>query len=154
VVRRILFLGLIESLGVCVVFFWRIHSAGIPLSEFHTSTTAYREAITMAHASIVVSQFFVGFTVRSDRHSVFKVGLLSNPYLLGAAIFGVSAMAAISYLSPLQSVFNTAPLSVTDWLLLIAFGAFLLVADETRKWFLRRRTGRTDDVGTTSGVTS
>ncbi len=137
-VRRFLFLGTVQSIGVCVAFFWRIESSGLPFSDFTTSTPAYREAITMVQAGIVVSQFFNGFTVRSDRHSVFQVGLLSNPWLIIAEFVGVGIMAAISYVPVLQSVFNTAPLSALDWLVLIGFGLLLLIADETRKWLLRR----------------
>ena len=141
VVRRFLFLGSIQAIGVCFAFFWRIHSAGIPFSEFTASNPIYREAITMTQAGIVVSQFFNGLTVRSDRHSIFQVGLLSNPRLVIAECFGVAIMAAISYVPALQSVFHTAALSVTDWLLLVAFGLLLLVADEIRKFLLRRRGG-------------
>ena len=50
-------------------------------------------------------------------------------------------MVVISYLPALQSVFNTAPLSLPDWLVLIGFGALLLVAEETRKALLRSSTG-------------
>ena len=145
VVRRFLFLGSIQATGVCFAFFWRIHSAGIPFSDFTASNPIYREAITMTQAGIVVSQFFNGLTVRSDRHSIFQVGLLSNPRLVIAECFGVAIMAAISYVPALQSVFHTAALSVADWLLLVAFGLLLLVADETRKWLLRRRDARIGD---------
>ncbi len=138
VVRRFLFLGGIQSLGVCVAFFWRVHSAGIAFSAFTADNPVYREAITMTQAGIVVSQFFNGLTVRSDRRSILKVGLLSNPRLVAAECLGVAIMAAISYLPALQAVFHTAALSAGDWLLLIGFGMLLLVADETRKWLLRR----------------
>lgn len=93
----------------------------------------------MTQAGIVVSQFFNGLTVRSDRRSVFRVGLLSNPRLVAGECLGIGIMAAISYLPALQSVFHTAALSVTDWLILTAFGLVLLAADELRKWLLRRR---------------
>lgn len=33
----------------------------------------------------------------------------------------------------LQRLFHTAPLSVSDWAILIALGALLLIADEIRK---------------------
>jgi hypothetical protein len=39
----------------------------------------------------------------------------------------------------MQSVFNTAPVSAIDWGVLIAFGALLLIAEETRKALLRSR---------------
>ena len=84
VVRRFLFLGAFQALGVCVVFFWQIHSAGIPYADFTAGNPVYREAITMTQAGIVVSQFFNAQAVRTDRESVFRVGLLSNPQLLAA----------------------------------------------------------------------
>jgi hypothetical protein len=51
-------------------------------------------------------------------------------------------MAAISYAPPLQALFHTAALSAADWAVLTAFGAVLLVAEELRKWAIRRRSVR------------
>lgn len=139
VVRRLLFVGAFQALGVCLVFFWKIHSAGIAFADFTADNPVYREALTMTQAGIVVSQFFNAQAVRTDRESVFQVGLLSNPQLMIAECLGVALMAAISYLPPLQAVFHTAPLSLLDWTVLAGFGALLLAAEETRKWRLRSR---------------
>ncbi|KUN82561.1 cation-transporting ATPase [Streptomyces bungoensis] len=139
VVGRILFLGGIQSLGVCAVFFWHVGASGIPYADFTKDLPVYREAITMVQAGIVVSQFFNALAVRTDRRSVFRAGLLSNPWLLAAGAFGIALMAAISYAPPLQAVFGTAPLAASDWAVLAAFGVLLLAAEETRKWVLRRR---------------
>ncbi|MGV9406290.1 cation-translocating P-type ATPase [Streptomyces sp. NPDC003667] len=139
VMGRILFLGGIQALGVCAVFFWHVHASGIPYADFTRDTPVYREAITMVQAGIVVSQFFNALAVRTDRQSVFRAGLLSNPWLLAAGFFGIGLMAAISYAPPLQAVFRTAPLAPADWAVLAAFGALLLAAEELRKWTLRRR---------------
>ncbi|MFJ4850746.1 MULTISPECIES: cation-translocating P-type ATPase [unclassified Streptomyces] len=138
VLRRFLFLGSIQALGVCAVFFWHIHSAGIPYPDFTADNPVYREAITMVQAGIVVSQFFNAQAVRTDRESVFRIGLWSNPALIGAGFVGVALMAAISYAPALQAVFHTAPLDLADWALLAGFGALLLAAEELRKWWLRR----------------
>ncbi|MFC7259328.1 cation-translocating P-type ATPase [Streptomyces lutosisoli] len=138
VMGRVLFLGGIQALGVTAVFFWHIHGSGIPYSDFTKDEPVYREAITMVQAGIVVSQFFNALAVRTDRQSVFRIGLLSNPWLLAGGGFGIALMAAISYLPPLQDVFNTAPLAAADWAVLAGFGALLLAAEETRKWWLRR----------------
>jgi P-type Ca2+ transporter type 2C len=67
------------------------------------------------------------------------VGPFSNPRLVGAALVALAVIASISYLPPLQSLFHTAALSAIDWLLLVAFGLLVIVADELRKWRLRRR---------------
>jgi magnesium-transporting ATPase (P-type) len=137
--ERVLFLGGVQALGVCAVFFWHIHASGIPYADFTRDTPVYREAITMVQAGIVVSQFFNALAVRTDRQSVFRAGLLSNPWLIGAGCFGIALMAAISYAPPLQAVFNTAPLTFTDWAVLTGFGVLLLAAEEARKWVLRHR---------------
>ncbi|MET9903665.1 cation-transporting P-type ATPase [Streptomyces sp. NPDC006446] len=139
VMGRVLFLGGIQAFGVCTVFFWHIHASGIPYADFTRDTPVYREAITMVQAGIVVSQFFNALAVRTDRQSVFRAGLLSNPWLIGAGCFGIALMAAISYAPPLQAVFNTAPLTLADWAVLAGFGVLLLAAEEARKWVLRHR---------------
>lgn len=139
VMGRILFLGGIQALGVCAVFFWHIHASGIPYADFTKDDPVYREAITMVQAGIVVSQFFNALAVRTDRQSVFRAGLLTNPWLLAAGCFGIGLMAAISYAPPLQAVFHTARLAPADWAVLAAFGALLLAAEELRKWVLRHR---------------
>ncbi|WP_326790204.1 cation-translocating P-type ATPase [Streptomyces sp. NBC_00151] len=139
VMERVLFLGGIQALGVCAVFFWHIHASGIPYADFTRDTPVYREAITMVQAGIVVSQFFNALAVRTDRQSVFRAGLLSNPWLIAAGCFGIALMAAISYAPPLQAVFNTAPLTLTDWAVLTGFGVLLLAVEEARKWVLRHR---------------
>jgi len=139
VVRRFCFLGGIQSLGVVLAFLWKIHTAGIPYSAFTPHNPTYREALTMTQAGIVVSQFFNSFAVRTEVQSVFTVGVFSNRPLVFAGLFGIGMMCAISYLPALQAVFNTAPLSLADWLLLAVFGVILLAAEETRKALVRAK---------------
>jgi Ca2+-transporting ATPase len=139
VVRRILFLGGIQAAGVTAAFFWHIHSAGIPFSAFTADNPIYREALTMTQAGIVISQIFVGLTVRSDHLSIVTLGLRSSRRMLAAQALSVAVMCAISYLPPLQRIFHTAALSIADWALLIGLGALLLAADEVRKVLVRHR---------------
>lgn len=142
VVGRILFLGGIQAISVTAVFFWHITSSGIPFRDFTKDTLVYQEAVTMVQAGIVLSQFFNALAVRTERQSILKAGLLSNPALLAAGGVGIALMAAISYLPPLQAVFNTAPLAATDWALLAVLGTLPLLADEARKGWLRHRDDR------------
>ncbi len=150
VVRRFLFLGTIESAGVVFAFFWRIHSAHLPYSAFTSSNPTYREAITMTQVGIIVSQFFNMFAVRSDRESVLRIGLLSNRTLCVAAVVDAGIAVAVSYVPALQTLFHTAPLRLSDWLVLTGFGALLLLADEARKAW-HRHTQRRRDVSGHSG---
>jgi P-type Ca2+ transporter type 2C len=139
VVRRFCFLGSIQSAGVVAAFFWRIDSAHLPFSAFTASNPVYREALTMTQAGIVVSQFFNSFAVRTEEQSILRVGVFSNKPLVFAGLFGIFFVSCISYVPALQSVFNTAPLSVIDWIVLTALGVLLLVAEESRKAILRSR---------------
>lgn len=145
---RLLFLGSIQSIGVVFAFFWKIHSAGIPMGSLTANDPIYREALTMTQAGIVVSQFFNGLVVRTDFASVFRVGLLSNWRLVVGEVCGVAIVAAISYVPFLEGIFHTAPLSALDWAVLAAFGLLLFVAEEARKLVLRRiRRARPDAPG-------
>jgi magnesium-transporting ATPase (P-type) len=99
----------------------------------------------MTQAGIVVSQFFNSFAVRTEEQSILRVGVFSNKPLVLAGLFGIFFVACISYVPALQSIFNTAPLSAIDWGVLIAFGALLLIAEETRKALLRSRRRRSRD---------
>ncbi|TQK50000.1 calcium-translocating P-type ATPase [Streptomyces sp. SLBN-118] len=139
VMGRILFLGGIQALCGCAVFFWHVNGSGIPFSHFTEDNAVYREAITLVQAGIVISQFFIALTLRTERESVFRAGLLSNPWLLAAGGIGLVWMSGISYWPLLQNVFNTAPIAVTDWAVLAVLGVLPLAADEARKWSLRRR---------------
>jgi len=144
VVRRFCFLGSIQSAGVVAAFFWRIHTAHIPFSAFTRSNPIYREALTMTQAGIVVSQLFNSFAVRTEEQSIRSIGIFSNKPLLFAGLFGITFVSCVSYVPVLQSVFNTAPLRLSDWLILVAMGALLLTAEETRKALLRARHGARD----------
>ncbi|WP_240957720.1 cation-translocating P-type ATPase [Streptomyces barkulensis] len=140
VVGRVLFLGGIQTVCVSAVFLWQVGSSGIPYADFTEDTPVYREAVTMVHAGIVLSQFFIALSVRTDRRSALRPAVLtSNPWLLGAGLLAVAAMVAISYVPLLRGLFNTAPLELADWALLTGLGVLPLLADEARKAWLRRR---------------
>ncbi len=144
--KRIAFLGTIQAAGAIIGFLYVLLSHGWKWGDSSWSNAAsphymyYREAITMTQAGIVMSQFANGFVVRTERASIFSVGLFSNRGVVAGELFGLLLMIAISYWGPLQSLLKTAPLSLNDWLILIATSVTLFVAEETRKWVLRRKT--------------
>ena len=117
----------------------KIHSAhrGFDASTIHDPV--YRQAITISQAAIVVSQVFVGFTVRTDRQSLFSIAIFTNRLQVAAGALGVAIVSVISYVPALQSIFNTAALIPTDWALVTFFGALAFVADEARTAWNRTR---------------
>ncbi len=151
-VRRFLFVGGIQSLGVVFAFFWRIHSAHLPFGAITYDNPTYREALTMSQAGIVVSQFFNMFAVRTETESVARVGWFSNRPLLLAGVLGLAFVSCVSYVPALESVFHTAPLRLSDWAVLVAFGALLLAAEEARKAVRRHRLRAAQTVGAVEGA--
>ncbi len=95
---------------------------------------------TLLLTTLIFSQLILALEVRSERSSIFRVGVLTNPLMVMAFFSTIGLQLAIVYLPFLQRVFGTAPLGARD--LLIAFGAGLpvLVVVEVWKWVLRRRT--------------
>ena len=147
VIGRFVFLGSIQAIGATVSFYFALYAGGWSWGDpLSTSDHIYHQAITMTQAAIVFSQVFNGFAVRTDRESVFKIGLFSNRALVAAEALGVAIMLAISYAPPLQSLLGTAALPAHYWAVPAAFGVVALIAEELRKLYVRRRaaTGRMD----------
>ncbi|MGI6697839.1 MAG: calcium-translocating P-type ATPase, SERCA-type [Clostridia bacterium] len=70
---------------------------------------------TMAFTVLALSQLVHAFNVRSNRQSVFKVGLLSNRYLLGAVALSALLVFAVLEVPLLASVFKVTALGAAEW---------------------------------------
>lgn len=93
----------------------------------------------MTFLAIVVCQVGTALAARTERASLFSVGVLSNRLLLYGFAFELAFAAAIVYVGPLQSMFGTAPVGVLDLLLLAPFPLVVWGADELRRYLARRR---------------
>jgi magnesium-transporting ATPase (P-type) len=99
----------------------------------------YAKATTMTHAAVVTTQIGNGFAQRTNRESIVKVGLFSNKFLLWGILIELIAINILIYVQPFQRIFDHGPLALANWAVLIALIPTLLVADEIRKFFFRRR---------------
>ena len=95
---------------------------------------------TMVFTVLVFAQLFHCLAIRSERFSLFSIGLASNPALLGAVLLTVLAQLAVIYLPPLNTVFRTVPLSPAELAGCVVIGSIVLVAVELEK-LVRRRGG-------------
>ncbi|MBM3190225.1 MAG: cation-translocating P-type ATPase, partial [Chloroflexi bacterium] len=98
--RYILWVGLLLG-AVCLSAQW-IFS--------HTVEDA-RVWQTVVFTTLGLSQMGNALAVRSDRESLFRLGLLSNKPLLGAVVLTILLQLAVIYVPFLQHIFETAPLS-------------------------------------------
>jgi magnesium-transporting ATPase (P-type) len=155
-IRRVVFIGIIESFFAISGFLYVLLSQGWTwgdgswMDPSNPHYAIYREAITMTQAAVVAGQVANGFACRTERESLFTVGVLRNRFLVLSEVVAVGILAAISYVPFLQDIFKTAPLRVVDWLFLAAAAVTLFFAEEARKWFLRRKDARVSAVATTT----
>ena len=99
-------------------------------------------ANTMAFATLTFSQLFHAFDVRSEDRSLFHIGVLSNPAMNRAFLAGALMQLSVLCLPPLQMVFQTAPLSLRQWLSVLALALAPLLVCEGEKALRRVRTRR------------
>ena len=141
IARAFLWYGLLEAaFGTAAYFFlnWLHGWPGVPLAS---SGTVYRTATAMMFAAIVLSQVGAVFGCRTEQISVLKKGLFSNRIILIGIAVELAILALLVYLPlpSLHALFNTAPLGWREWLFLVAIPPVMLLLDELRKAFLRRR---------------
>ena len=67
-------------------------------------------ASSMAFATLTLARLFHGFNCRS-RHSIFKIGLVSNIYSVGAFFGGVLLLALVIFVPVMRTLFSVSPLS-------------------------------------------
>jgi len=92
-----------------------------------------------AFAASILAQNVQAFNVRSNRFSLFQLGVLSNKFLIGAFALVVSTLLCLLYIPPLQHIFETAPLAWDDWAIIGGFAVLPLVVMEIYKIFVRRQ---------------
>ncbi len=94
-------------------------------------------ARTMAFTTLVFAQLFHVFDCRSERQSVLEKGLFNNPYLLAAVASSVLLILAVIYHPPLQATFDTTPLSLQDWMVVLLAASWGTILVEIRRLFMR-----------------
>ncbi len=137
------FVGLFEGVAGLTGFFLSFLLGGWrPGAPFPSSGTAYVQATTMTQTGIVMGQVGAGMAMRTNRRSVFSIGLFSNRFLLVAIAFELGLAVALIYVPGLNSVFHQAPIGLAEWSFLAVVPFVVFGAEEARKTVLRRRAGR------------
>ena len=92
---------------------------------------------TMAFIVLSVSQLVHSLNLRSDKKSIFQVGIFSNKYLILSIIIGIAIQDIVTMVPFLASIFKVINLTLKDWLLVILLSIMPLVLNEIVKIFKR-----------------
>lgn len=95
-------------------------------------------ARTMTLITMAMYQWFNAWNCRSETQSLIKIGLFTNTWLIAVMILVFSLQSAIVYVPFMQHIFKTVPLSLQDWIIVIALTAPIILLEETRKAIVRR----------------
>ena len=138
VLWRMWWLGLFMAIGTMAVYWWVLQQE-----------VSLELARSVAMTQMVMFQFFHLFNCRSMHRSLFRMRFLGNPYVLGSVMLALLAHLSILHVSWLQAVFETEPLSLDLWLVIVPVSLTIIIVSEIDKaLFWRRRAGRTGE-GTT-----
>jgi Ca2+-transporting ATPase len=97
------------------------------------------EAQALCFLTLVVIQFFKAYNFRSDKQSLFKIGVFKNKWLNIAIPWEIALLVVIVYVPALQPSFHTFPLSGFDWLLVVLLAATVFPVLELTKVIFRWR---------------
>lgn len=95
------------------------------------------QARTVAFTVLVINQLVHAFNCRSDRWSLFQVGLGTNRSLLLAFALSLGIQVAVLTIPPIASIFKVAALPLEDWVLMGATGILPFAIMEAIKFWRR-----------------
>jgi Ca2+-transporting ATPase len=94
-------------------------------------------AETMAFVTLSLCELFRAYTVRSERLSIFQLGVFSNRYMQAAVAASVFLLLLVVNLPFLQPIFNTHFLRPNEWAVVIALALIPAISEELTKAYLR-----------------
>ncbi len=137
-VKAFLWYGMMGAAASTFAYFFVNMQNGWPKTGLAgDGNPVYIKATAMTLAAIVFTQIGQVFNCRTEKQSIFRVGLLKNRQVNIGIIVEILIIVALVYLPPLQKVFHTLPLSISDWLILCIIPPVVLLVEEARKALLR-----------------
>lgn len=92
------------------------------------------KASTLSLSVLVAIEMFNAANALSEDNSLLKVPVWSNPWLLLAMSISFGLHFLILYVPTLATTFSIVPLSVNEWMLVLAFALPVVLIDEVLKF--------------------
>jgi Ca2+-transporting ATPase len=112
------------------------------LFTFDWDSVDVQTAETMAFVTLSLCELFRAYTVRSERVSIFKLGVFSNRYMQYAVALSITLLALVVWIPFLQPIFNTHTPNFPEWIVVILLSLIPAVSEELTKAYLRYRDRR------------
>ncbi|MDO4793904.1 MAG: cation-translocating P-type ATPase [Filifactor alocis] len=122
----------IQSTALCIAILGAYYYG---LKHFGENLAGAR---TIAFVTLIMAELLRSYSARSQRHTIFEIGIFSNKALVMGTAFSFIMMMVVVYVPFLQALFKTVPLGMKEWSFVLPFALIPFVVGEGYKIFARR----------------
>jgi calcium-translocating P-type ATPase len=138
--RAYLFLGPLEAVAGMAAFFFVLQGSGWQYgTALGLHDHLYLQATTACLSAIIAMQVVNVFLCRHPTLTAFRRTHRFNRLIVYGVAFELMLLALIVYTPWGNALFGTAPLAAEVWLFIVPFGLGMLLLEEARKAWVRRR---------------
>ena len=124
--RRMVLMSLAMAIGTLFLF-----------KNYYEADLA--KAWTISLTVLAAFQWFNAWNCRSDSKSIFSMNPFSNKYLVWATVTVISLQLLAIYTPAMNTYLKTVPLNLSDWMLIVPVAILIVLVEEIRKVFYRRK---------------
>ncbi len=100
--------------------------------------TSVELAETMSFVTLALAELPIAYTSRSERYPLFKLGFFSNRWMQAAVGLSIVLTLAVLYIPFFNRPFNTVPLTLGEWAIIVPLIIIPAAVAEISKFFMRR----------------
>ncbi|MEM3399326.1 MAG: calcium-translocating P-type ATPase, SERCA-type [Candidatus Micrarchaeia archaeon] len=126
------FIIMLGTLGLFVAEIYMAYGTDAVLGKVPLTDEMLARPRTVAFTAMVLFQMFLAFASRSFS-PLYKVGIFTNKKLVGAVLLSVALQIVVVYWGVAQPIFNTVPLSLVDWALIVGVASSIFFVVEGAK---------------------
>ena len=127
-----------HGLGYHAIWVGLLMAAIVLFLQAWSIRTEHAHWQTMVFTALCLTQLGHVLAIRSEKQSLFTIGLFSNPYVLAAVLLTFVLQMATVYVPFLNPIFKTEPLTLAELALTLALSSIVFFAVEIEK-LLRRK---------------
>jgi Ca2+-transporting ATPase len=133
-------IGVAMAATMIPMFIWKLTSEGGSWRDL--SNPLIPEAQTMVLCTMVLFELFTVLACRSEIHSFFKLGPLSNKWLIYANITSLALLMGVLYIPALNGPFHVVHMGAEDWMWIVPVSVSGFAVVEIVKLIYRRIGGK------------
>jgi len=113
---------------------------GAVLGAFYYGWSEYGLEVgrTYAFVTIITCELLRAYTARSERYSIFKIGIFSNKNMNLATVVSFALLAVVMFIPALREVFNVTEFHIHDWDFVILVSVMPVIFGELTKYFKKK----------------